>query len=310
MTEAPPDVRAGEPLARHTSLKVGGPAEYFAEARSATELVRLLGWAQASALPARVIGGGSNLLVSDRGVDGLVVKSAGTAAGVIEREGQPVLVADAGATLANVARRLSKEGYGGLEWAANVPGTTGGAVVNNAGAFGGDTASCLLAATTVDAAGSTRRHVPADLGYGYRTSRLKRRELGPLAVVEVELRLARSAPEVSQALVAGFQQQRTSSQPRQLSAGSVFANPAGDYSARLIEESGLKGTRIGGAEISTWHANFIVNVGRATAADVFALVRLAQQRVYERSGTWLRPEIELLGRWTDAEQTSLLLPDA
>lgn len=307
---APMAVRTGEPLGRHTSLKVGGPAEYFAEARGAAELAELLGWAEDRALPARVIGGGSNLLVADRGAGGLVVKSAGTAGRVIERDGQPVLLADAGATLANVARRLSKQGYGGLEWATNVPGTIGGAVVNNAGAFGGDTASHLLAATVVNAAGTVRRLAPADLDYGYRTSRLKRRELGVLAVVEAELRLARSAPAASQARVAEFQRQRTSSQPRQLSAGSVFANPPGDFSARLIQEAGLKGTRIGGAEISTQHANFIVNVGQATAADVYALVRLAQQQVYQRFGTWLRPEIELFGRWTDTEQITLMGPSS
>lgn len=299
----------GEPLARHTSLKVGGAADYFARAGTAADLARWLRWAAEHEIPARVVGGGSNLLVADAGVDGLMVKPVGTRAEVVEQDGQPVLLADAGVTFASVARRLSKQGYGGLEWATNVPGTVGGAVVNNAGAFGGDTASALVAASVVDPEGRTRPMLPAELGYAYRTSVLKRRELGLVAVASVELRLVRSNPEASQALVSSFTRQRTLTQPRILSAGSVFANPEGTYSGKLIEEAGLKGTRVGGAQISEQHANFIVNPGGATAADVYALMCLAQRTVYERTGTWLRPEIELFGRWTDAERAALAPPD-
>jgi UDP-N-acetylmuramate dehydrogenase len=306
----PAGVREKERLARHTSLKVGGPADYFAEARTSDELIALLRWANTAEIPRRILGGGSNLLISDAGVEGLVVKVASSHAEVVERNGQPVLVADAGVTLANVARKVSRRGFGGLEWAANVPGTVGGAAVNNAGAFGADTASRVLAVTVVDARGVERRLEPADLRYAYRTSRLKRRELGDVAVTRVELRLERSTPDAAQALVALFQAQRTASQPRQLSAGSVFANPDGAFSGQLIEQAGLKGARRGGVQISTQHANFIVKLGGATAADVYGLMRHAQQVVFERTAIWLRPEIELLGRWSVEERAALVGPPA
>lgn len=303
-----PTIEERVPLARHTSLKVGGPADHFAVVREADELAALLRWASEQSLPVRVIGGGSNLLVADEGVDGLVIKVTGMHYRVDEREGGPVLVVDAGATIANVARRISKEGYGALEWATNVPGTVGGAVVNNAGAFGGDTAGSLLAATIVDEQGGLTRLSVDELKYAYRTSVLKRREMGRVAVVEAELRVAHSTAEAAQGLVAKFQAQRTRSQPRQLSAGSVFANPdpaRGVFSGRLIEEAGLKGTGEGGAQLSPQHANFIVNAGGATASDVYTLMRLAQDTVFARTGTWLIPEIELLGRWSDEQRRAL-----
>jgi UDP-N-acetylmuramate dehydrogenase len=292
-------------LAPHTSLRVGGSADYFLLARSADEVGGGLRWARDRNQKVRVIGGGSNLLVAAAGVDGLVIKAASTSTAIVERAGEPVVLADAGATIANVARRLAKDGWGGLEWAANVPGTVGGAAVNNAGAFGGDTASCLLRALVVDAEGRQRWLEPAELEYAYRTSVLKQRTLGDVAVLQVELRLRRSTPEESDGLVKQFNAERMRTQPRILSAGSVFANPEGNYAGKLIEEAGLKGTRVGAAEISEQHANFIVNRGGATADDVYALMRLAQTHVFERSGVWLKPEIELFGRWSDAQRSAL-----
>ena len=296
-------------LAPHTSLRVGGKAEFFLLARSRAELVDGLRWARADDLPVRVIGGGSNLLVSDAGVAGLVVKVASTRSELGERDGRPVLVADAGVSFANVARKLAKQGFSGLEWAANVPGTVGGAAVNNAGAFGGDTASCLVGLTVVDAEGKARWLDPENLAYAYRTSRLKQGELGNVAVVQVELKIEPSTPERADGLVKEFQAQRTRSQPRILSAGSVFANPPGSFAGKLIEEAGLKGWKVGGAAISEQHANFIVNPGGATATDVYTLMRQAQTAVFERTGIWLRPEIELFGRWTE-EQREAVLPEA
>jgi UDP-N-acetylmuramate dehydrogenase len=219
-----------------------------------------------------------------------------------------VVAADAGVTLANMARRLAKTGFSGLEWAANVPGTVGGATVNNAGAFGGDLASCLISADLVDAAGRAFSVTPDELDYAYRTSRLKRRELGDVAVTGVRLRASRSTPDAADGRVKTFNAQRMRSQPRIASAGSVFANPAGTYSGKLIEEAGLKGARSGGAEISQQHANFIVVPEHATAHDVYTLMRTAQDVVYDRTGIWLRPEIELLGRWSDAERLALQAP--
>src|SRR5439155_14869979 len=180
-------------LAPHTSLRVGGAADHFVLATSAEEAAEALRWARERDLPVHVIGGGSNLLVADAGVSGLIVKAAYARTQVEDRHGQPVLIAEAGVNLANQARRLAKQGFGGLEWAANVPGTVGGAAVNNAGAFGGDTASCLLAAGLVSA--ERRLWLSGDeLGYAYRTSVLKRRELGDVAVERVEVCLTLSTP--------------------------------------------------------------------------------------------------------------------
>jgi UDP-N-acetylmuramate dehydrogenase len=295
-------------LAPYTSLRVGGPADYYVEARSAQQLVEALQWATRHDLAARVIGGGSNLLVAEAGVDGLVIKPMFAGTTIAEREGQPVLVAEAGVNLANQARRLAKQDLGGLEWAANVPGTVGGAAVNNAGAFGGDTASSVIALTVVDASGARIRLGVEDLRYGYRASALKRRELGDVAVESVEWRLRRCPPGEADARVKAFNAQRMRTQPRILSAGSVFANPEGAYAGKLVEDAGLKGRRMGGAQISEQHANFIVNPGHATAGDVYALMRLAQETVLERTGHWLRAEIELFGRWTDEERTILTGP--
>jgi UDP-N-acetylmuramate dehydrogenase len=295
-------------LAPHTSLRVGGSAEWFVLARSAQDVAEGLCWAADHGVVARVIGGGSNLLVADAGVDGLVIK-IGFGRSVVEaRAGEPVLMAEAGANLANQARRLAKQDLGGLEWAANVPGTVGGAAVNNAGAFGGDTAACLVAVTLIDARGMRQKLTARDLSYAYRTSLLKRRELGDVAVELVELRLHQCASGEAAARVNEFNAQRMRSQPRILSAGSVFANPQGSYSGKLIEEAGLKGVSAGGAQISEQHANFIVNPGGATARDVYALMRRAQDAVFERTTIWLRAEIELLGRWTEPERSALAGP--
>jgi UDP-N-acetylmuramate dehydrogenase len=166
-------------------------------------------------------------------------------------------------------------------------------------------ASCLLRALVVDAEGRQRWLVHAELEYAYRTSVLKQRALGDIAVLQVELRLRRSTPQASDGLVKQFNAERMRTQPRILSAGSVFANPERNYAGKLIQEAGLKGTRVGAAEISAQHANFIVNRGGATADDVYALMRLAQAEVFARSGIWLKPEIELFGRWSDAHRIAL-----
>jgi len=302
-------IERGVSLTPFTSLRVGGPADYFLIAREASEMVAALSWARGEGIEVRIIGGGSNLLVADAGIPGLVIKAATSTTEVHACAGVPVLRASAGATLATVARRLAKQGLGGLEWAATVPGTVGGAAVNNAGAFGGDTAACLLRLRCVDADGQVLELGPAELGYAYRTSVLKGRQLGDLGVIEVDLRLQPSTPEQAQRAVSTFHAQRLRAQPRIKSAGSVFANPAGTYAGKLIDEAGLKGTRQGGAQISEQHANFIVNPGGATARDVYALMRCAQQRVWDQAGVWLEPEIELMGRWSAAERQALRRPD-
>jgi UDP-N-acetylmuramate dehydrogenase len=178
-------------------------------------------------------------------------------------------------------------------------------VVNNAGAFGGDTASYVALVTLIDADGNRTWLSASDLRYTYRASALKRHEFGNLAVESAELRLQPSTPGEADARVKEFNAQRMRTQPRIKSAGSVFANPEGAYSGKLIDEAGLKGTWAGGAQISEQHANFIVNPGRATARDVYTLMRRVQDVVFERTGVWLRAEIELMGRWSPEERAAL-----
>jgi UDP-N-acetylmuramate dehydrogenase len=294
----------GVSLAPHTSLRVGGAADFFVLAHTAREMAQAMDWARQKGLEARVIGGGSNLLVAEAGVAGVVIKTAFAHVSV----GDGAVQTEAGVNLANLARRLAKQDLSGLEWAANVPGTVGGAAVNNAGAFGSDTASSVLSVTVVDAAGARTHLSVDDLAYAYRASALKRRELGDLAVETVEWRLRRCTPGEADARVKEFNAQRMRSQPRILSAGSVFANPTGTYSGKLIEDAGLKGATSGGAQISEQHANFIVNHGHATARDVYSLMRRAQNVVFEQAGIWLRAEIELVGRWTEQERATLAGP--
>ena len=298
-----------ESLRRHTSLRVGGPARHFLASPDVQALARLLRAATADGLPILVLGGGSNLLISDDGFDGVVVKyTAGEHAVETLPGGSLVVRADAGANFSNLARRLAREGVSGLEWAATVPGTVGGAVVNNAGAFGGCVADNLLDAVLVMPDGVEQSVSHSDLDYAYRASRLKRGEFGPTIVRSACFRVTHNDPKLALARIHEQQARRTASQPRQLSAGSIFANPPGDYSGRLVEAVGLKGARSGGAEISAQHANFIVNSGAATAQDVMHLMRQAQVAVWEQFGIWLHPEVQLIGPWDPALVRALAAP--
>jgi UDP-N-acetylmuramate dehydrogenase len=292
------DVSERVPLGRHTSLRVGGPARRYFASTELTALARVLDAALEDQAPILILGGGTNLLVSDEGFDGVVLRYTADGHRIeANHDGGLLVRAVAGANMSNLSRRLAHEGVGSLEWAASVPGTLGGAVVNNAGAFGGCVADHLVDAEIVGPDGKFRTLDAADLAYAYRASALKTGELGPVVVRSARLRVRREAAEVAMAKIVANQNQRTASQPRQLSAGSIFANPPGDYAGRLIETVGLKGERRGGAEISAQHANFIVNTGSATAADVVDLMCLAQEAVWERFGVWLHTEVQLVGPW-------------
>jgi UDP-N-acetylmuramate dehydrogenase len=288
---------------------VGGPARSYLESDDAHVLGEALATTARDRVPVLVLGGGTNLLVADDGFDGLAVKYTANQYQIVEEDDGAVVAASAGLTIANLARRLARQGWTGLEWSSNVPGTIGGAAVNNAGAFGSCMADCLVDLELLDSYGRSRQLANADLGYEYRSSVLKRGELGPTLVTRARIRVRRDDPAATTARIAELQKLRTESQPRQLSAGSVFANPPGDYAGRLIEAAGLKGARVGGAEISSHHANFIVNPGRATAQDVYSLMRTAQATVWERFGIWLRPEIQLVGAWAPADLDALRGPD-
>jgi UDP-N-acetylmuramate dehydrogenase len=295
-------LKKGEPLARYTSARIGGRAEYFLAVETGLELAEAARWAyRVAEIPFRVLGGGSNVLVADAGVRGLVILNRAKEIAFREAGGEGIARAESGAALGVLARQAVQAGYSGLEWAATVPGTVGGAVVGNAGAHGGDTAGGLRVAEILQQDGMVRLYSAADLKFAYRTSTLKSRAQGqaqPRAVViSAEFRLKRDDPARILRRVEAHVAQRKRTQPPGASIGSMFKNPPEEYAGRLIEAAGLKGKRIGAAEISTLHANFFVNLGGATAADVRALIELARETVHEKFGFDMEPEIELVGEW-------------
>jgi UDP-N-acetylmuramate dehydrogenase len=277
-------------LSRFTTLGTGGPARWFARPANRAELEDLLGWAAAEAVAVEVVGLGSNLLVHDDGVEALVLRLEGELAAVRIEDG--VLVAGGGATNAVCLHRARDAGLGGFEFASAIPGTVGGGVRMNAGAYGVEFRDVLVDAAVVDAAG-TRRCDTRELDLSYRHSALVPGQV----VVEVRVRLEpRPAADVK-ARVAELLAQRKATQPTtKRTFGSVFKNPPGERgAAALIEASGLKGHRIGGALISTRHANFIENAGDATSADALALMAEARRRVRDRFGIELEHEVRFLG---------------
>ncbi len=300
-------VLSNEPLARHTALRIGGAADLLAVAGSLRDLRRAVSLAWELGVPCRVLGAGSNVLVSDAGVQGLIVLNRARAvtfrssAEQGERSGFPSVEAEGGASLSTVARRCVVRGLAGLEWAATIPGTVGGAVVGNAGAWGGDVASALLRAQILETSGKVADWTVDRLQYGYRSSILKRDastdERRPV-VLKAEFALRPGERGALEARVSEMASRRKASQPAGASCGSVFRNPPGDYAGRLIESAGLKGVSEGAAEISPIHANFVVNHGGAKAADVKTLIDLARRQVHEQFGIRLSLELQLVGRWS------------
>lgn len=300
-------LRENESLARYTSARLGGPADFLVMATSADMLAETMRTAWRVQVKTFLLGGGSNILVSDTGVRGLVVVNRARAVEFRERAGQPLVYVESGANLGRVARQCVQLGWGGLEWAVTVPGTLGGAVYGNAGAHGGEIAGNLLMAEILQPDGTERAFRQDELEFGYRTSALKKHSTGPLngraprpVVLAAELALRRGTPEALQAKTDEFVAHRQRTQPPGASAGSMFKNPPGDYAGRLIEAAGLKGYRLGQAEISTVHANFFMNLGEARAADVLALIHLAHATVKEKFGVELELEVELIGEWGGA----------
>lgn len=282
-------------LAPYTSARIGGHADIFVMVKSAKELTDVMTVLWDYGMPYYILGGGSNVLISDKGVRGVVVLNRAKEV-IFESGDQPTVWCEAGVVFSNLANRCASKGLAGLEWAATVPGTIGGAVYGNAGAFGGDMSANLIWADVFTKSGVERMSVE-QFGYGYRTSSLKRGEIKAI-VLSAMLRLKNSTREVVSAKIDEFSERRKSTQPPGASMGSMFKNPEGDHAGRLIEAAGLKGTRIGNAEISTRHANFFINHGETLAEDVRALVRLAQKTVFEKFGVNLELEVELVGDWS------------
>jgi UDP-N-acetylmuramate dehydrogenase len=289
MSTPGPGVEEDVSLGRLTTIGTGGPARFLARPESLAELEEVLGWAAAEELSVETVGLGSNLLVADRGFDGLVVKLAGElAAAEVEAE---TLVAGGGAANAVCLHRARAAGLGGFEFASAIPGTAGGGVRMNAGASGSDWRATMIDALVVGADGS--RTVTAEqLELTYRHSNLEPGEV----VARVRFRLVPRAPEEIKAEVSELLAQRKATQPTtKRTFGSVFKNPDGDGAGRMIEACGLKGHRIGGAVISKRHANFIENAGGATSADAIGLMAEARRRVRDRFGVELMHEVRLLG---------------
>jgi UDP-N-acetylmuramate dehydrogenase len=294
-------LRTDELLARHTSARIGGIADFLAVAGTAGELAELVRSAWRLGFAPVILGGGSNVLISDAGVRGLVILNR---AREIEfrsapEAGRPTVWAESGVSLGSLARQCGAHGLGGLEWAATVPGTLGGAVFGNAGAHGSDLAGALVVVEILQQDGSVRHWTPAEMGFGYRTSRLKQLKAQgrPHVVLGAELALAAGEPEALQAKVDQFLAHRRRTQPPGASMGSMFKNPPGDYAGRLIEAAGLKGTRLGQVEISPLHANFFINLGGGRATDVLALIHQAHDAVLAQFGVDMELEVELVGDW-------------
>ncbi len=288
--------KTAEPLSRHTTFGIGGLADIFVTARTAGELARAVLAARAASVPYFVLGAGSNIIVGDAGIRGIVIDNAAKGLqGPLDLGGDCVVRAESGTPFASLARHLAREGYGGIEWAAGIPGTLGGAVVYNAGAYGGCLADVLRFATVLDAAGETRRFEPAELNLTYRNSQFTRGECVDCVVLSVELRLTRSTAAELIERIAVLDEQRLNAQPRGRNSGSTFKNPEGRHAWELIEAVGLRGERIGDARISEKHSNFFENLGTARAADVVALMREAQRRVREQFGIELQNEVALVG---------------
>ncbi len=284
------------PLSGYTSARIGGPADALLLVRSADELAGAVEKLWALDLGFVLLGGGSNVLVSDRGVRGMVLVNRARAVQVEENARPPVVTAESGATLNDLSQRAARLGLAGLEWAATVPGTLGGAVYGNAGAFDGDIAASLVSADLL-LRGAGRQTWPVEkLEYDYRTSLLKRQRQEAV-VLSARLELEPGDRKAIQDKMERFSAQRHGTQPAGASLGSMFKNPPGDFAGRLIEAAGLKGRRIGGAEISPRHANFFINHGNTRAADIKALIDLAREAVSARFGVSLELEIELLGEW-------------
>lgn len=299
-------VEKDAPMARQTSWRIGGAADYLCVVDDERQLQAAIGIARDAGLPWLVLGGGNNVLVSDAGIEGLVILNRLRG---IEIGDGPQVDCGAGVFFARAAQFTARHGFTGMEWGIAIPGTVGGGVVNNAGAHGSDISRSLISADVLDATGRRERLTPADLAYRYRQSALKtpHARQSRLVVTSCRFRLRPADAAEATARVDDLRRHRLRTQPvKEASAGSTFKNPEGQHAGALIDRAGLKGHRIGGAQIAPLHANFILNDGSATASDVVALIRLAQSRVWSEFGVRLEPEVQFVGRWPAETLRSLL----
>ena len=285
-------LKTNQMLAEFTSFKIGGPADLLVEVENEAELTAALEAANRCGAQTFCLGAGTNLLVSDRGVRGLVVQ-LGEGFRRIAIEGFHV-VAGAAIEFGSLVETVVERGMAGLEFGEGIPGSVGGGLVMNAGAFGGEIARVVTLVHGVTREGAAKALSKDEVGFAYR-----RTALPPgFIITRVEFELEAGDRDQLRARVADVHAKRTSRQPRGVpNAGSIFKNPPGNFAGRLLEGAGLKGTRLGGAAFSDQHANFIVNLGGARAEEVRALIEMARMKVKEQSGVWLEPEVKLVGDW-------------
>jgi UDP-N-acetylmuramate dehydrogenase len=284
-------------MSSYTTARIGGRVDGLVVVHSAAELEKMVQQLWDLDIPYYLIGGGSNVLIPDEGLRGIVILNRAHTVKIDSTHISPTVWAESGAIFSSISHQVALRGLSGLEWAASVPGTLGGAVYGNAGAFGSDMNSSLILAEILQPSGKIT-WTSEEMEYGYRTSRLKRNH-EPAIILAAKLQLSQSTIEDVQAQMGSFSAKRRGSQPPGASMGSMFKNPPGDYAGRLIEAAGLKGTRIGGAEVSSVHANFFINRENAKAADLYQLIRLVQSKVMETSHVQLELEVELLGNWQE-----------
>ena len=284
-------VWAQEPMKKHTTFRVGGCARYLVEPGDVQQLSAVVNACREQKVPYYVVGNGSNLLVSDAGYNGVIIHLFKNMS-EIRTEGNHMIL-QAGALLARAARTACREGLSGLEFASGIPGTVGGALVMNAGAYGGEMKDVVSRVTVLTSEGEPREYTKEQMAFGYRRSRLTE-EAG--IVLETEFTLHPGRTEEIQARMEELKEKRVLKQPLEYaSAGSTFKRPEGHFAGKLIEDAGLRGFRIGGAQVSEKHCGFVINRGNASASEIAEVIRQVQDRVYAHSGVRLQTEVKFLG---------------
>jgi len=284
-------VWADEPMKDHTTFRVGGPARYLVEPKDANELVKVIKACCEAELPYTIVGNGSNLLVSDEGYDGMIIHLFKNMSQIWIQGNFMIL--EAGVLLSRAANVACREGLAGLEFASGIPGTVGGAMVMNAGAYGGEMKDVVSSVKVLASDGRVREYTNEEMGFGYRQSRIT----GECSIVlEVELKLHPGKTEEIRARMDELREQRVKKQPLEYaSAGSTFKRPEGYFAGKLIQDAGMRGFRIGDAQVSEKHCGFVINRGNATASEIGEVIEEVRKRVYEHSGVLLQTEVRFLG---------------
>lgn len=288
------NVFINEKMDKHTTMRVGGNASCLVTPETVEALVRLINILKEKQVPYYVIGNGSNLLVSDSGFDGIIIKIGRKMSNITQKDN--VITVEAGALMSSIGGYALKEGLTGFEFAAGIPGTIGGGCVMNAGAYGGELKDVLVSVTAINPEGEVVTYSVEELEMGYRTSRFLDKNY---VILEAKIRLTPGSKEQIEATMAELAFKRRDKQPLELpNAGSTFKRPEGDFAGRLIEEAGLKGKGVGDACVSTKHAGFVVNMGNASAKDVYDTILMVIDAVKAQSGVILEPEVRMIGNFT------------